>query len=97
MSGTGNGRGSASSGGVAASPADSGFFATPGVSQREKGAQKVLIQVHEEPLQPVSGNVLKNERPEIPKENRPIFAIYWSGREDLNLRPLGPEPSALPG
>ena len=21
----------------------------------------------------------------------------WSGREDLNLRPLGPEPSALPG
>src|SRR3954451_23539747 len=22
---------------------------------------------------------------------------FWSGREDLNLRPLGPEPSALPG
>ena len=25
------------------------------------------------------------------------FFVYWSGREDLNLRPLGPEPSALPG
>jgi len=23
--------------------------------------------------------------------------FVWSGREDLNLRPLGPEPSALPG
>ena len=22
---------------------------------------------------------------------------FWSGRKDLNLRPLGPEPSALPG
>jgi hypothetical protein len=22
---------------------------------------------------------------------------YWSGREDLNLRPPGPEPGALPG
>jgi hypothetical protein len=26
-----------------------------------------------------------------------LFEIYWSGREDSNLRPLGPEPSALPG
>ena len=25
------------------------------------------------------------------------FLRNWSGREDLNLRPLGPEPSALPG
>jgi DNA replication protein DnaC len=33
----------------------------------------------------------------IPKELRPFISIYWSGREDLNLRPLGPEPSALPG
>ena len=24
----------------------------------------------------------------------PLFS-QWSGREDLNLRPLGPEPSAL--
>ena len=24
-------------------------------------------------------------------------AFKWSGRQDLNLRPLGPEPSALPG
>jgi len=23
--------------------------------------------------------------------------IKWSGREDLNLRPPGPEPGALPG
>src|SRR5581483_287861 len=26
-----------------------------------------------------------------------LFVEKWSGREDLNLRPLGPEPSALPG
>ncbi len=25
------------------------------------------------------------------------FLKYWSGRQDSNLRPLGPEPSALPG
>src|SRR5947207_2551541 len=30
--------------------------------------------------------------------NQPLFsAIIWSGREDSNLRPLGPKPSALPG
>jgi integrase len=26
-----------------------------------------------------------------------VAALEWSGRQDLNLRPLGPEPSALPG
>ena len=61
---------------------------------RGKGAHKVPIQNHEEPLRPISGNVQKNERPEIPKDNRPFVAIFWSGREDLNLRPLGPEPKA---
>jgi hypothetical protein len=25
------------------------------------------------------------------------YRFDWSGREDLNLRPLGPKPSALPG
>ena len=25
------------------------------------------------------------------------FLSLWSGREDSNLRPLGPKPSALPG
>src|SRR5450759_5129178 len=31
-------------------------------------------------------------------EKTPVFiGVFWSGREDLNLRPLGPEPSALPG
>src|SRR5689334_132086 len=25
------------------------------------------------------------------------YLSYWSGREDSNLRPLGPKPSALPG
>ena len=24
------------------------------------------------------------------------FVIKWSGRQDLNLQPLGPKPSALP-
>jgi hypothetical protein len=26
-----------------------------------------------------------------------VLGISWSGREDLNLRPPGPEPGALPG
>ena len=26
-----------------------------------------------------------------------VIDIEWSGREDSNLRPLGPKPSALPG
>ena len=25
------------------------------------------------------------------------YTKHWSGREDLNLRPPGPEPGALPG
>src|SRR5580698_2433829 len=25
------------------------------------------------------------------------YCLYWSGREDSNLRPPGPEPGALPG
>jgi hypothetical protein len=28
---------------------------------------------------------------------RSVSLTKWSGREDSNLRPLGPEPSALPG
>ena len=28
---------------------------------------------------------------------RLIRGLKWSGREDLNLRPPGPEPGALPG
>ena len=26
-----------------------------------------------------------------------LLDLKWSGREDLNLRPPGPEPGALPG
>ena len=26
-----------------------------------------------------------------------MYVKFWSGREDSNLRPLGPKPSALPG
>ena len=43
--------------------------------------------------------------PEIEEKHKPQFPfkllflieIEWSGREDLNLRPPGPEPGALPG
>ena len=40
----------------------------------------------------------KHEKADFPC-GKPAFCIrdIWSGREDLNLRPLGPEPSALPG
>ena len=30
-------------------------------------------------------------------ENVYLLEKKWSGREDLNLRPPGPEPGALPG
>ena len=30
------------------------------------------------------------------KRKTPVFTEVWSERQDLNLRPLGPEPSALP-
>ena len=26
-----------------------------------------------------------------------VISMYWSGRQDLNLRPLDPQSSALPG
>src|SRR4051812_21608081 len=34
------------------------------------------------------------EPQEFPSE---LAAVNWSGRQDLNLRPPGPEPGALPG
>lgn len=37
----------------------------------------------------------KSRKPLFYKNLRPLF--LKSGRQDLNLRPLGPEPSALPG
>ena len=33
----------------------------------------------------------------MPRQKPNGFLGIWSGREDSNLRPLGPEPSALPG
>jgi len=35
----------------------------------------------------------KHEWPQSSNELRPLFEMFWSGREDLNLRPLGPEPT----
>src|SRR5438128_2155833 len=35
--------------------------------------------------------------PVAPAEHQRAVPIRWSGREDLNLRPPGPEPGALPG
>ncbi len=34
---------------------------------------------------------------ELAKLEAELIEIKWSGRGDLNSRPLGPEPSALPG
>lgn len=39
----------------------------------------------------------ENETPEPPDFSNDSGAYHQSGRQDLNLRPLGPEPSALPG
>ena len=40
----------------------------------------------------------EKEKGRVPRKNSPKNAPFkWSGRQDLNLRPLGPEPSALPG
>jgi len=39
----------------------------------------------------------KDETPGALDFSKDSGGFYWSGRQDLNLRPLGPEPSALPG
>ena len=39
----------------------------------------------------------KNEAPEAVDFSNNLGGLHQSGRQDLNLRPLGPEPSALPG
>ncbi len=52
---------------------------------------------------PLAANLLTT--PEIAEDgarapakiSRENAGVRWSGRQDLNLRPLGPEPSALPG
>jgi integrase len=39
----------------------------------------------------------ERRRPRLSRITRETAALKESGRQDLNLRPLGPEPSALPG
>ncbi len=39
----------------------------------------------------------KSEAPEAVDFSSNLGGFHQSGRQDLNLRPLGPEPSALPG
>ena len=39
--------------------------------------------------------VEKAKEVRFPRKSDLSRILYWSGREDLNLRPLGPEPSAL--
>ena len=39
----------------------------------------------------------KSEGREAAGNPRNLAALNWSGRQDLNLRPPGPEPGALPG
>ncbi len=43
------------------------------------------------------GRILRVEGPGPQAEASDSGPFSWSGRQDLNLRPLGPEPSALPG
>ena len=47
-------------------------------------------------LSPVE-NSAKNKAPGTAAFARDSEGFKWSGRQDSNLRPLGPEPSALPG
>jgi hypothetical protein len=39
--------------------------------------------------------ILTDHHPPRRSRNANVFGNIWSGREDLNLRPLGPEPSVL--
>ena len=50
-------------------------------------------EAHFSAQQPIAADIRTKKRPNY----LGIFRIFWSGREDSNLRPLGPEPSALPG
>ncbi len=56
---------------------------------------------NEIPLRPGSrfkkGSASSQPRPPIDWSQDVIRGEEWSGREDLNLRPPGPEPGALPG
>ena len=38
---------------------------------------------------------LRYKEKAVRRARRTAFFRFWSGRKDLNLRPLGPEPSAL--
>ena len=44
-----------------------------------------------------TGTQSKTKPPEPVDFSNNSEGFYLSGRQDLNLRPLGPEPSALPG
>ena len=40
---------------------------------------------------------LREKSPEMKMPKAKLWQIKWSGRKDLNLRPSGPKPDALPG
>jgi hypothetical protein len=76
--------------------ADLDYEPFPDVSGAVPELAEIVTRLHTQLHKPAA------EPPEspqpIPPKNTVISDAYFSsGREDLNLRPLGPEPSALPG
>ena len=49
------------------------------------------------PLVSPRASLDKNTEPDARDSSSEVRVLRQSGRQDLNLRPLGPEPSALPG
>jgi hypothetical protein len=71
------------------------FAASVGMTQKDGPRQQISPQGRGGLL---DGRTTEEQRyKERASECWPLPLELWSGRKDLNLRPLGPEPSALPG
>ncbi len=65
------------------------FIGLPGVPDPEGGTRGApVVRTSDNP---------KNKAPGPVDFSSESEGFQWSGRQDSNLRPLGPEPSALPG
>ena len=51
---------------------------------------------HQEQTAKADNNALRHETAQPPPKRRLCSVFYWSGREDLNLRPPVPHTGALP-
>ena len=66
------------------------YHRVPGADTRVRPSRGAGLQIT---ARSNLGQSPETRKADLPEGQPATSAIYWSGREDLNLRPLGPEPN----